>query len=152
MTLTDEGIEYDADQRHAEIIIKQLGICEGTKAVVTPGVKTGKAEGEEAEEPRDATMYRAMVARANYLSQDRSDMKFAVKELSRAMAKPRKKDLANLKRLGKYLKDRPRAVVKYDYQEKPGFMEVWSDSDWTGCPETRRSTSGRVMRFGTHQI
>ena len=97
-------------------------------------------------------MYRAMVARANYFSQDRSDIKFAVMELSRAVPKTRKKNLANLKRLGTYSKDRPRAVIKHDIQEKPGFMEVWSSSDRAGCPETRRSTSGGMMRLGTHQI
>ena len=52
-----------------------------------------------------------MVARANYLAQDRSDIGFAVKELSRSMAKPTECDMAKLKRLGRYLKGCPRAVL-----------------------------------------
>ena len=35
-----------------------------------------------------ATRYRALVARGIYLPQDRSDMAYAVKELSRGMARP----------------------------------------------------------------
>ena len=39
VTWTTGGIKYEADQRHSEIIIKQLGLESGAKAVVTPGVK-----------------------------------------------------------------------------------------------------------------
>ena len=44
--------------------------------------------------PRSASLYRGMVARANYLAQDRSDIRFAVKELCRAMSSPTSKDWA----------------------------------------------------------
>eukprot|EP00969_Alexandrium_andersonii_P111187 4908720-Alexandrium_andersonii.AAC.1 len=37
VTWTDEGIWYEADQRHAELIIKGLGMKEESKGVVTPG-------------------------------------------------------------------------------------------------------------------
>ena len=39
VTWTTEGIRYEADQRHGEIIMKQLGLESGAKAVTTPGVK-----------------------------------------------------------------------------------------------------------------
>ena len=63
-----------------------------------------------------ATKYRALVARGNYLSQDRSDIRFAVKELARRMSKPRKTDMKGLIHLGKYLLGRPRVVNEYRYQ------------------------------------
>ena len=95
---TSEGLRYEADQRHAEIIIKQLGLRVDSKAVSTPSVAL---IGDESELSSDqATMYRAMVARANYLSQDRGDIAFAVKELCRHMSKPRNCDWTALKRLG----------------------------------------------------
>ncbi len=49
----------------------------------------------------DSTKYRALVARGMYLAQDRTDIQYAVKELSRAMAKPTVLDLRKLKRLGR---------------------------------------------------
>jgi len=49
-----------------------------------------------------ATKYRAMTARGNYLAQDRSDIRFAIKGLSRHMAKPRRRDWRKLVRFGKY--------------------------------------------------
>ena len=45
---------------------------------------------------------RAVTARANYLSQDRSDIRCAVKELSRNMSAPRSGDMTRLRRLGRY--------------------------------------------------
>ena len=35
---TDEGIEYAADQRHAGIIVKVLGLASDSKSVRTPGI------------------------------------------------------------------------------------------------------------------
>ena len=36
ITYTEEGIEYEADQRHAEIIVKQMGLEGEAKSVITP--------------------------------------------------------------------------------------------------------------------
>ena len=68
----------------------------------TPGIKTKLVEGakELNELPqKEASKYRGLVARASYQSQDRGGIKFAVKKLSRRMAKPRYRDAARLKRL-----------------------------------------------------
>lgn len=145
-----QGIEYEADPRHAEIIIKQLGLREG-KAAATPGTKASK--GDEDGEPlvgEEATNFRALTARANYLAQDRPDITFAVKELTRRMAGPTTKDFADLKRLGRYLLGRPRLVLAYAYQPRPKYIDVWVDSDWAGCVRTRRSTSGGGVKWGSH--
>jgi hypothetical protein len=58
---------------------------------------------DEELESGQQTQYRAIVARALYLCQDRSDIQYATKELSRRMSNPKVKDLRNLKRLGRYL-------------------------------------------------
>ena len=72
------GIHYEADPRHAEIIIRDLGLqnCSG---VVTPCEREDMGKTGSSLKAKDATMYRALVARANFLAQDRSDIAFAVK-------------------------------------------------------------------------
>ena len=66
-----EGIICEADQRHAEIIVEQLGLNGRTKGLSTTGAKpTEVNEAEITQE--DATRYRAIAARANYLAQDLS--------------------------------------------------------------------------------
>ena len=54
-----------------------------------------------------------------------------------------------LRRLGRYLIGKPRLVFKYPFQEA-GTVECYSDTDWAGCPKTRKSTSGGVIRLGQH--
>ena len=113
VTLTSEGIDYESDQRHAKIIVKQTGLKEDSKAVATPviRVKPGEVPGGEKEiGPQEQTVFRGIVARANYLGQDRSDIRFAVKELSRRMAKPRIRDVAAAERLARYLATRMRMI------------------------------------------
>ena len=110
---TDVGISYEADQRHAEIIVKQLGLEKESRSLSTPGVKLeDKQDDSESWEKEvsgsEATLYRALVARGIYLSQDRSDIGYAVKELSRKMSKPDTGDIERLKHLARYLIGRER--------------------------------------------
>ena len=50
----------------------------------------------------DAKKYRGIAARLNYLSPDRMDIGFAVKEAARNMSKPLIGDWAKLNRIGRY--------------------------------------------------
>ena len=71
---TDKGVEYEADPRHVEIILKQLNIGD-CKAVVTPGTKDeGRAKaGDQPTSHKDEKLddqkhcvYMAIVARATF--------------------------------------------------------------------------------------
>ena len=126
-----------------------MGLEEKSKPAPTPSVLT-KAADEEPLAGDQSVMYRALVARANYLAQDRVDIAYAVKELCRQMSLPRVHDWHQLKRLARYLKGSPRLVVKFRYQQCPANLVVWTDTDHAGCLSTRKSTSGGVMMFGTH--
>ena len=57
--------------------------------------------------------------------------------------------MAALKRLGRYLGGRPRLVFKYAFQSAD-TVDCYSDTDWAGCPKTRKSTSGGVILLGEH--
>ncbi len=74
---TQEGIEREADQRHAEIIIRGLGLKDRSNGVSTSGVNDdgGGVDGGEDNE----TMCSAIVVGANYLAQDRPRIQLAVK-------------------------------------------------------------------------
>ena len=149
---TSDGLTMEADPRHAEIIIRELGL-EDAKAVQTPGIDNLEVDGGEQElSSSEATRYRAIAARCNYLSLDRVDIQFATKEVARRMSKPTVKDMARLKRLGRYLIGAPRVVCKFPWQLKPAEVRVFTDADWAGCRETRKSTSGGALMLGCHLI
>ena len=157
---TQDGIEYEADQRHAEIIIKELGL-EASTSVNTPGMKSVTPKGVPSDpgqraESRElsaemSTKYRKIGARANYLATDRGDISYATKEICRDMSNPTESSWAKLKRLGRYLRGVPRLIEFFGEQET-NHMRVYADSDWAGCIATRRSTSGGVAMLGSHQL
>ena len=115
--------------------MKQLGL-EGAKGVCSPGTKeegTTKDDRERELQAEQATAYRAMVARLNYLAADRPDLAFSVKEFARTMSKPTRGCWDKLKRMGRYLVEQPRAIVHYGWQKVPNKLRVFTDADWAGC-------------------
>ena len=66
------------------------------------------------------------------------------------MASPTVRHGEMLKRLVRYLSGAPNLIWTFPRQTWPGQIKVWSDTDWAGCPITRRSTSGTAITFGTH--
>ena len=113
-----------------------MGLSSKDKAMITPAIAKNKNElnvGIEELSPKQTSLHRAMVARANYLAQDRTDIRFAVKELSRWMSKPRVRDLESLKRLARYLIGANRMCTVYARQEnartlKPGPTRIGQDA------------------------
>ena len=57
-------------------------------------------------------MYRALMARGIYLSQDRAYFQVTVNELSRIMSKPRGINWEALKRFGRYLIGQERPMIE----------------------------------------
>jgi len=68
------------------------------------------------------------------------------------MSKPRVADWGAIIHLGRYLKTNPRMVQWFEWQNMPDKIVCFSDSDWAGCRQTRKSSSGGGLRFGKHII
>ena len=160
---TERGLELEADEKHRRILMERCGLEEGSNHAEAPMVVVEGGEVEQVQPekevgdddgggelaPREATWYRAMVARANYLAQDRMDLQYTTKELSRRMSRPRKGDVGRLKRLVRYLVGAERLVQVFSkLKAMPCWVEAFGDSDWANCKTTRRSTSGGVVMFG----
>ena len=152
ISVDDAGWKLEADPRHAELLVEELGVKEG-KGLVTPGVE--ERDDDKPEEKLDegwASKYRSLVARANDLATDRPDLSYSVKELCRTMSQPTNKSWEKLIRVGKYLQRNPRMVISYDWQQPEKEFQVYSDANWAGCHKTRKSTSGGVVMIGKHVI
>eukprot|EP00973_Karenia_brevis_P070147 9750732-Karenia_brevis.AAC.1 len=82
---------------------------EGAKSVTTPS--TGSRDPQDDSVPlskEDASKYRSIPMRGQYLGQDRGDIAEAVKCLTRRMQTPCTEDWDAAKRLRRYLISRPR--------------------------------------------
>ena len=114
-------------------------------------------DGEEIKEDDDellvgkeATLYRAISARINFLSADRADLQFCSKEASLKMSSPSRSDWLKLKRIGRYLIHRGQVAHVYRWQSPSPTITVFVDSNWAGCLRTRTSTTGMAILHGAH--
>ena len=149
-----KGLTYEADPRHVEIVVEQLRLNEA-KPVATPGTReegTTQQDSQEQLGDEEASKYRALVARCNYLSPDRPDISYTVKELARHMSNPTKGNWAQFKRFGRYLKGKPRLQQGSEWQAIHSVLRTYSDAAWAGCKDTRKSTTGGCIINGRHTL
>ena len=160
------GVQYEADPRHAQVLIKELLEGKKKRPVVTPGMKEehedtkrreegitkvkkeGNGKKNEEEDEVEGTRYRGLAARANFLAADRVDIQYAVKEACRRMSRPTRKDWEKLTRIAQYLLGKPRMVINFPCEGTSDEITVSTDTDWAGCRRTRRSTTGGCVEYG----
>ena len=148
---TEQGIEYEADEKHRVEVLKAEKLGEESKGVVSAAVKP-KVEDERMKTVKldgdGRRKFREEAARLNYLGQDRSDIQYAVKEVCAGMAEPSEDGRRRLKRIARYLVEAEKVVWKMgELEDGKLVIEVWVDSDWAKGGE-RKSTSGGIMTVG----
>ena len=118
--------------------------------VTTAFVRENVEENDVPMNATDATLFRQVAARANYLAQDRPDIQFAVKEICAHMAEPSEGGVRKLKHLARYLIAHPEVELCYPWvhEEALEAIDVFTDSDWAGCRATRKSRSGGAVTIG----
>ena len=99
-------------------------------------------------EPEDHKRYRRAVGQLLWLSSVRPDIMYAVKELSRGLSAPTSEHEAKVKHLLNYLagtknfEQKLQPTLSLSPQHKAIDINIYVDSDWGGCHDARRSTSG----------
>ena len=120
----------EPDQRHVDILVKELGLSEA-RPVSTPGENT--VANDRDDEPlteHDATRDRAVAARANNLAAYRTDFMYATKEICRSTATPTESAWRKSKRFGRHVLGNGRLTTKYAWQGDEESVTSFSDSDW----------------------
>ena len=115
---TAEGIEYEADPKHRKLIMEHFGFDDESSHLVSNGQKDwSKEEAWEEEElpAEEATVFRGIAARANFLSLDCPDLQFPIKQISREMAKPMLGSRKRMKKIAGYLVNRKRVIWQFNW-------------------------------------
>jgi hypothetical protein len=102
----------------------------------------------EGEETCDVSKYQCAIGSLNYAAiATRPDISQAVGMLSQFMQSPSEEHWIGIKRILRYLKGTLSFGLKFSRSES-FVLHGYSDSDWAGCSESRKSTSGLIFRLG----
>ena len=139
---TSQGIHL-CQAKYAMEVLRRFEM-EDCNAVRNPMVPGGKVDLDENGERIDETFYKQIIGSLMYITTTRPDLQFAVSLLSRYMSKPTTLHLQAAKRVLRYL----RGTMDYGIWYKrggAGELQVYTDSDFAGDIDSRKSTSGYVF-------
>ncbi|CAH9124008.1 unnamed protein product [Cuscuta epithymum] len=95
--------------------------------------------------------YRRIIGKLIYLNLTRPDISYAVHILAQFMQQPRVAHWEATLRVLRYLKNTPgQGILLSTNQDLT--LSGYCDSDWAGCPITRRSLTGFFIRLGQSPI
>ena len=141
------------DSKHRDNVLTLLDLWRAKPSRVA-GRKIPRTESNtQRVDERRAELYAKCVGSLIYLSIDRKDIRYETKELARHMPDPREVDWSNLIVLARYLLYKPdlaRVTVLNAESKASGVLTLdgYTDSDWGGCPDTRRSTDCTIINVG----
>ncbi|XP_062073631.1 uncharacterized mitochondrial protein AtMg00810-like [Humulus lupulus] len=149
VTQTTHGI-FLSQTKYAEEILEIAGM-KGCKPCPTPVDTKGKFSVSAGKPYEDPTKYRRLAGALQYLTFTRPDISYAVQQVCLHMHDPKVEHMDALKRFLRYV----HGMINYGlhlYKSKLDSLLSYTDDDWGGCPDTRRSTSSCCLFIGDNLI
>ena len=136
--------------KYTQDLIRLAGLQDSSSVDIPMEVNV-KYRSEEGDLLSDPTMFRQLVGSLNYLTITRPDISFAVQQVSQFMQTPRHLHLAAVRRIIRYLQGSSSHGLFFPAGSSLRLV-AYSDADWAGCPDTRRSVTGWCMFLGNSLI
>jgi hypothetical protein len=139
-----------SQQRYITDILTRTKMLEA-KPITTPMASSTTLSVHDGEPFPDHTLFRSTVGALQYLSITRPDIAFVVNKLSQFMHKPTLTHWQAAKRLLRYLK----ATIQFGLQifrSSSTALQAFSDADWAGDKDDRRSTGSFCIFLGKNLI
>jgi hypothetical protein len=135
--------------KYAQDLLKRHNMldCKAAPSPCCPNTRLSLHDGDPLPDPHG---YRSMVGALHYLTFTRPDISFAVHQVCQYMSAPTSTHLAAAKRVLRYI----RGTLHHGIEFTPGplTLSAYTDADWAGDPDDRRSTSGFLIYLGSNAI
>nr|GEU34199.1 ribonuclease H-like domain-containing protein [Tanacetum cinerariifolium] len=114
-------------------------------------IDTESKLGLDGDPVNDPTLYHSLAGALQYLTFTRPDLSYVVQQVCLYMHDPRDPHFTALKRILRYV----HGTFDYGlqlYVSSTTQLSAYTDSDWAGCPVTRRFTSGYCVFLGDNLL
>jgi histone deacetylase 1/2 len=139
-------------EKYANDVLERVGMtqCKPVNSALSTLEKLSCFEGTTLG-PKDATNYRSVVGALQYLTLTRLDISFAVNKVCQFLHAPTTVHWAAVKRILRYLKQSTNVGLKIN-RSSSLLVSAFSNADWAGCLDDRRSTGGFAVFLGANLV
>ena len=139
-------------ERYASDILKRVNMsnCKSVSTPLSSTQKLLKNDGKPLGE-KDSTQFRSIVGALQYLTLTRPDLSFAVNKACQFLHSPTIVHWEAVKRILRYVQGTLKIGLKIS-KSNSVTVSAFSDADWAGCPNDRRSTGGFAVFYGPNLI
>jgi hypothetical protein len=124
-------------------ILERAGMAE-CKPCSTPVDTNPKVAAADSSLVADAIDFRSLAGALQYLTFTRPDIAYAIQQVFLHMHDPREPHLAALERILRYIRGTLHLGLLLRSSPCTDLV-VYTDADWAGCPDTRKSTLGYAV-------
>jgi histone deacetylase 1/2 len=141
-----------SQEKYASDLLHKVGMFK-CKASPTPLLASEKLSREDGTPLAvgDATRYRSIVGGLQYLTLMRPDLAFSVNKVCQFLHAPTTAHWSAVKRILRYVKGSMN-IGLYISKSDSKLVSAFSDADWAGDTDDRRSTGGFAVYFGPNLI
>ncbi|RVW42190.1 Retrovirus-related Pol polyprotein from transposon RE1 [Vitis vinifera] len=147
---SSEGI-FLSQRKYALDLLQEIGMS-GCQPVNTPIEEGLKLCVEPNQVSTDKGRYQRLVGRLMYLAHTRPDLAYALSVVSQYMHNPGEQHMNAVMRILRYLKNAPGKGILFAKNVNHQSIEVYTNTDWAGAVDDRRSTSGYFTFVGGNLV
>lgn len=147
----DDGLHL-SQEKYATDLVKRADLqgCKPSPTPLSSSEKLSLTEGTPLSK-EDNTKYRSLVGALQYLTLTRPDISFAVNKVCQFLHAPTTVHWTAAKRIVRYVKNT--LSIGLNFSKSPStLVSAFSDSDWAGSLDDRRSIGGFAVFFGPNLI
>jgi histone deacetylase 1/2 len=139
-------------EKYALDLLDRVGL-KSCKTLLTPLSASEKLSVTEREllGPEDSTRYRSIVGALQYLTLTRPDISFSVNKVCQFLHVPTTVHWTTVKRIMRYISGIAGLGLTFR-RSSSTLVSAFSDADWAGCVDDKRSTGGFSIYFGPNLI
>jgi histone deacetylase 1/2 len=146
-----DGIILSQEKYANELLSRvNMKICKAVDTPLSVSEKLSLTEGE-ALSSDDSTRYRSIVGALQYITLTRLDIPFSVNKVCQFLHAPTTVHWTAVKHILRYLKGTLSLGLRLS-KSGSTMVSAFSDVDWAGCLDDRRSTGGFAVFFGSNLV